>query len=63
MENQNQKPIALQHAELKNLLENIYRSDLKSFLTDLAEVIESDNQLLIENLWECAAMCLNDPEC
>ena len=59
MENE-QNPIAVQHAALKNLLENIYRSDLKAFLGDLAEIAETDSEV-IEGLWECAQMIPNDP--
>jgi len=57
-----QNPIAIQHAALKALLEDTYGLNLKSFLIDSAEIIEqrSDNQQLIEGMWECALMLPQD---
>ncbi len=53
-----QNTIAIQHAALKALLEDTYGLNIKGFLIDAAEIIESltDNQQLIEALWECAAI-------
>jgi hypothetical protein len=57
MTNEN-SPISVQHNALQDLIENIYGLDLKSFLIDAAEIIEgrSDNEELIESLWECSLM-------
>ena len=59
----NQNPIALQHAALKILIEDIYGQNIKSFLIDAAEIVEglTDHQPLIEGLWECAAILPMDP--
>ena len=62
MDNQSSQ-IALQHKALESLIEDTYGLNIKSFLTDVAELVEqrSSNERLIENLWECALMIPNDP--
>lgn len=54
MEAQNQQDA------IRNLIDNVYQRDLKAFLTDLAEIAETDSEV-IEALWECAQMIPNDP--
>ena len=58
MENQ----IVVQHAALEALIKDIYGQNLKSFLIDAAEIVEglTDNQQLIEGMWECALMLPQD---
>ena len=59
----NQNPIVLQHKAFEGLIKDTYKLNFKNLLSDLAEIVEteSDNQKLIENLWECALMIPNDP--
>ena len=59
----NQNPIVLQHKALVGLIKDTYKLNFKNLLSDLAEIVEteSDNQKLIEGMWECALMLPMDP--
>ena len=58
----NQNPIVLQHKALVGLIKDTYKLNFKNLLSDLAEIVEteSDNQKLIEGMWECALMLPQD---
>ena len=63
----NQNPIVLQHKALVGLIKDTYKLNFKNLLSDLAEIVEteSDNQKLIEGLWDIASMLPmdhSDPE-
>ena len=54
----NQNPIVLQHKAFEGLIKDTYKLNFKNLLSDLAEIVEteSDNQKLIEGLWDIASM-------
>ena len=63
----NQNPIVLQHKAFEGLIKDTYKLNFKNLLSDLAEIVEteSDNQKLIEGLWDIASMLPmdhSDPE-
>lgn len=66
---QTQNPISKQHQALEQLITEIYKLDLKSFLIDAAEIIgnySKEDSEMVELLWQCAStlpmMDQSDPD-